>query len=458
MLTVQEIQKATHGVLLQGDGHTVVRGVSIDSRTLRRGDVFIAVQGKRLDGHKFLSQAVEKGASALVVSKRVSCPPSIGLIRVQDTTKALGELAQVYRMRWRIPVIAVTGSAGKTTTKEMIAAVLGMRYKTLKNVKTENNQYGVPLTLFRLNQTHEAAVLELGTNQPGDIRWLTHIASPTAAVFTNIGESHLEKLRTPEGVFREKFQMVKGMPERSCVIWNQDDRYLKKMVSSKSGFRWMSYGLLESADYRARDIRLMDNRRLSFKVGAKTFTLATPAEHQIYNALAAIACGRLLKIRYDDIASALRKFSFQGGRQQMIKSGGVTIIDDTYNANPVSFRGAVKTLDGLKTKGRKIIIAADMLELGSKTKSLHRQIGRRIAQSGVDEVMTVGPRAQDLAEAVAQANPRIRVARYERVEDLHQDLNGFCRPGDIVLVKGSRGMRMERTVAYIQEHLRKRGG
>ncbi len=456
VLTARHIQEMTGGILLQGLGTTKARGVSIDSRTLKKGNVFIAIVGERLDGHDFVREAVGKGAAVLVVSRKVVCPKTAAVIAVQDTTRALGEIAAFHRRCFDIPVIAVTGSAGKTTTKDMIASVLGARFRVLKNVKTENNQYGVPLTILRLKSSHDVLVLELGTNRPGDIEWLTQIAGPTMAVFTNIGESHLEGLKNKAGVFREKFRLVQGMSPRGQVIFNKDDSCLQKISEKRIPQGMITYAVREQADYRARRLRLQENRRMSFCVGRNVFTLPTAAAHYVPNALAAIACGHRLGISYREMIGALRNFSCEHHRQEIRKVRGVVIVDDTYNSNPVSFAGALDAFNSLKAIGKKILITADMLELGRESRRLHEAQGRMIARSCVDVAVAVGTHSRYTAQTLKRANPHIPAFYYPTVEAFHKRLDTLCQRGDIILVKGSRAMRMERTVEWIEEQLRRR--
>lgn len=456
MFVVREICKAVDGRLRQGDGAVKIRGVSIDSRTVRPGDVFIAIRGKRQDGHKYLPQAIKNGAAALIVSKKVSCPKDVAVIEVRDTTKALGMLAAFHRQRFDVPVITITGSTGKTTTKDMVAAVLQSKLHVLKSEKSENNQFGLPLTLLRLTKSHDVVVLEAGTNQPGDIRWLSRIARPTVAVFTNIGESHLERLKSPSGVLREKQQLLKGMPRGSWVILNGDDPYLHKMTLKQGGYHVIRYGIAHQADYRAIGISVDDKGHVHFRIGGRACVLKTPARHCVENALAAISCGRLFKIQYNALIAGLQAYAFHSCRQEMQRIGKALLIDDTYNANPVSFKAAVRTLDDLRTQGKKVLIAADMLELGSKARQLHEAVGNLIARSSVDVVLTTGTCAGYLTRAVCKNNPRIEARHYSDLNRLHARLKALGDGGNIFLVKGSRGMRMERTVEFLKEHLQKR--
>ena len=305
MLTIQDIKKVTKAISVHGNVSTVITGVSINSRTTKKGNVFIAVKGARFDGHDFIRAAIRKGAVAVIVSKKIVYSNDITVLRVRNTTRALGQIAAWHRKQFNIPIIAVTGSTGKTTTKEMIASVLAKRFKVLKNTGTENNQYGVPLTLLKLNSSHQIAVLELGTNQPGDIRWLAQITRPNAAVFTNIGESHLERLKTQSGVFREKIQLIKHLDPSGLIIFNADDRYLKTVVKKRDKRKIIRFGCEKKADSQAEQITVMNNRQIQFKIKKRIFTIHSPVRHNVYNALAAISCGLAFKIRYNDIVAAL---------------------------------------------------------------------------------------------------------------------------------------------------------
>src|SRR3989338_6862834 len=249
ILTISHIVKATQGNLLQGNPTVRIKGVSINSRTLKRGELFIAIKGENFDGHSFIQPSLEKGALALVVSQKPKKISSrVPVIYVKDTTIALGRIAAMYRSFFKIPVISITGRAGKTTTKEMVAAILQKKFKVLKNIKTENNHIGVPLTLLKLDQSHEVAVIECGTNRKGDIDWLGQITKPDVIIFTNIGESHLELLKTPDGVFKEKYQLTKHLHPEGYIIFNADDAYLRRLFKLKSNRNLITYALKEESD------------------------------------------------------------------------------------------------------------------------------------------------------------------------------------------------------------------
>lgn len=452
MLTVEEIKKATKGTFVQGSisSTSTVNGVSIDSRKTSKGNVFIAIAGARFDGHDFIRQAIRRGAAAVIVSKKIACSNKITVIRVADTTKALGQIAAGYRRQFRIPVVAITGSTGKTTTKDMVASVLAKRFKVLKNAGTENNQYGVPLTLLKLKASHQVAVLELGTNQPGDIRWLAKIARPTMGIFTNIGESHLERLKTPAGVLREKAQLIKYMEPGGVIIVNGDDRHLAALSKKYKKQKVIRFGCGKNVDHRANDIVVRNNRCLHFKVHRHTFKINSLAMHNVYNALAAISCGSAFQIRYDDSIAALSRFKFCGGRQEIRKIGRLWLIDDTYNANPVSLKSAIHTLDTLDIKGKRIVVCADMLELGLRSAALHRSAGEMIGRSRADIVLTTGRHARYITQGLSGVKGNITAQHCKDLKEVQKHLKRLCDPGDAILVKGSRGMHMERVVEFLE--------
>jgi UDP-N-acetylmuramoyl-tripeptide--D-alanyl-D-alanine ligase len=450
MLSFDEILSATSGRALQAGSGGKIKNFSINSRAIRAGQVFIAIKGDRFDGHDFVDKAVKAGACGVVVSKDVSAPERVFVVKVKDTTKALGDLARMVREKFPVPVVAVTGSAGKTTTKEMIAAVLGRKYKVLKNERTKNNHIGIPLTLFKFNKSHQAAVLEIGTNQPGDIAWLAGIIRPDVAVFTNIGESHLERLGDPAGVFKEKSQVLRFLSPRGTVIYNSDDPYLRSLGKIK-GPRKISFGVESAADYRASGLRPAGGARWVFTCRRKKIETSGPARHHIYNALSALSCGRLFGVRYNDILSALSRAAGLPGRLRCSRSGAIVIIDDTYNANPLSFRGAIETLVNIPASGRRIMVISDMLELGPQAQRLHWELGGRLALAGLDVVCGYGPLARHAIAAVGESSGKdVSVMHSEDKNQLHEYLSRTARAGDVILVKGSRAMKMDQTVEFLR--------
>ncbi|MBF0570073.1 MAG: UDP-N-acetylmuramoyl-tripeptide--D-alanyl-D-alanine ligase [Candidatus Omnitrophica bacterium] len=456
--TIEEIVGATSGRLLQGRPKAVVRGVSTDTRKITKGQLFVAIKGDNFDGNNFTAQAVAAGAAAVVVSRKdVTGAEDIPVILVDDTTKALGQIARFHRRRFKIPVIAITGSAGKTTTKEFIAAVLGKKFKVLFNKGTENNHVGVPGTLLQLDKTHKVAVLELGTNHFGEISWLAEIAEPTVAVFTNIGASHLAGLGDPQGVLREKSALIDFLPKKGTVILNADDPLLLRIRARKLSQKVITYAIDHAADVKITAVKAeRGGLNLTLTSGEKIH-LKTPVWGNILNALAATACGRLFRISFADIRSAILATKAARGRQCFHSVGGVTVIDDTYNANPVSFKNALRTLSLIPRKGRAFVLGADMLELGDRSEELHAEVGQAAAQSGVDHLWTVGRWAGLIGARAAEINPLVKARHFIKREDILPALAAEVRPGDVVLAKGSRGMKMETVVEGLVEFLDRKG-
>lgn len=447
MFKVVDIVKACGGKLLQGKRTLRLSGVSTDTRQVKRNDLFVAIKGERFDGHDFAVQAASGGAAALLVSREVSgVPEGTAVILVEDTVKALGLIARYHRSRFKLPVIAITGSAGKTTTKEFIAAVLGRKYRVLFNKGTENNHIGVPMTLLQLRKTHQAAVIEAGTNHFGEIDWLGSIICPTVAVFTNIGQSHLAGLESPDGVFREKVTLIDHLAKNGTVVLNADDPRLRAILQRKPSRKTITCAIDHKADIKAASVLARGKGLEVFLENGKKFELAVPVWGNVSNALAAVACGLLLKVSFKDIASALANVQPAKGRQCFHSVMGVTVIDDTYNANPVSYHNAIRTLSLVRGRGRSFLVAADMLELGSQSEELHAAVGEAAARAGIDHLLTIGRWAGLAGTRARQVDPAVWVKNYEKQEDILIDLGSLLRPGDVVLVKGSRGMKMETLV------------
>jgi len=452
MFTLREIVEATQGKLIQGIDKISVQSVSIDSRAVKAGQLFIAVKGDIFDGHDFVAEVAAKGVRVIIVHRTVKINhPNVSVIMVKDTTRALGHLARFHRLRFKTPVIALTGSAGKTTTKEMLAAVLGQKFRVLKNEGTQNNHIGVPLTLFKLTPSYQLVVLECGTNQPGDIPWLADICRPDIAVFTNIGESHLEKLKTPKGVLKEKWTLSSYMTSKGTVIVNADDPLLAAQAKISKKTKVVTYGYNKPSRYQAKEMRIERGNHLCFNVKSLpgSVELNTCGTNHMYNALAAYACGHLLGVPNARILLALKKFEFPKGRGQIMPLGRGWMINDSYNSNPVSMRSAVQTLEALTTQGCRILIAADMLELGAKAKELHAAIGRVIAKSKIDSLITVGALSRHMAAAARATNKDLQVFACADIESAQKQLGKIFKNGDAVLIKGSRRMAMERVVEFL---------
>jgi len=430
-------------------------GVSTDSRSIQAGDLFVALKGPSFDGHAFLESVLARGAGAAVVESGAADGrlPRMPLVVVEDTTVSLGRLARVYRNRFALPVLAVGGSSGKTTTKEMIAAVLGQRHRVLKTEKNYNNQIGVPRTLFRLERKHDIAVVEVGTNHPGELQVLCEILDPTHGLLTNIGAEHLEFFRDLRGVAREEgrlFQYLAGRGGKALV--NADDARVVR--EARAVRRRIRYGFAPGR--RSIRGRLLGLTRSACAViafagpGMKrpvSATLAIPGRHHALNALAAAAAGLSFGVSGRDIAEALESFRAQDNRMQLLESGGVRIVNDTYNANADSTIAALETLAAMDVTGKRIAVLGDMLELGEREEAEHRRVGRKAGRLGVEYLLTYGERARAIGEASGIRN----TLHYEQKNMLAEYLAELVAPGDAVLVKGSRGMAMESVVLFLMQ-------
>lgn len=448
MFTLKEIIKATGGLLIQGSQPDKQINISTDSRGIKPQEAFLALRGDNYDGHNFISAALKSGAVCVIVEEisGLKIPKAIAVVQVKNTSLALGGLARFKRESFNKPVIAVTGSNGKTTVKDMIAWVLSASGRVLKNEGTKNNQVGLPQTLIQLNEENDFAVVEIGTNHFGEVDYLSGLARPNIGVLTNIGPSHLEFLNNLKGVFKEKTSLLNNLAEPAIALINGDDQYLRCLVNRPKRRPYVfSYGIKDKNDFMASGIRLEDGK-VRFKLNRKfDFTLSTLGAYNVYNALAAIAAGRILGLGHSEIACRLADFDFPGGRLKLIKVKGLKFIDDTYNSNPLSLSRALIALDAVKCKGKKILIMGDMLELGKQKELLHRQVAGSITNI-CDVLVSVGNLASLTAQAAKargfKSKNIFRCASAAQARDL---LFNKISPEaqDIILVKGSRSMKME---------------
>lgn len=459
MFTIAELLKATEARLIQAGRQEQVRGISIDSRTIPPGFAFVAMRGSNFDGHNFISQAIEKGANCIIIEKGKSRPcvqgwgkgrgklfDKIAIIEVESTVKAFGDIAAFHRRRFAIPVIAITGSNGKTTAKEMLFWLLSTRFKVLKNEGTKNNHIGLPLTLLKLNKSCDMAVVELGTNHCGEIEYLARIAQPNIAVITQIGPAHLEYFKDLEGVFKEKYSLIEHLVCPAISILNSDDKFLHKKIYTGTKRPIFSFGMRRPADFFAKDIRRDKKLEFGIKGLGYKIRLNTLGLGNISNALAAIAVARIFGLDYKTIALKLSTFEFPQGRLKIRELKRIRFIDDTYNSNPLSVKEALNTLAHLKTKGRKIFVMGDMLELGKKAKAFHSQVGR-LAGGVCDVLIGVGKLSQGAVEAVRMMGlTRLKVFHCQSARQARDILwkKISVQLEDIVLVKGSRAMQMEK--------------
>ncbi len=448
--TTEEIARMTGGV---ASGHAEVTSVVIDNREARPGSLFIAIKGERLDGHTFIDPAIDAGATAILCHKDVDC--RVPTVRVSDTTQAFLDLAKAYRLEYDIPVVALTGSVGKTTTKEMIWCVLNAKYHAHKTYKNWNNEIGLPKVLLQLEPEHTALVLELGMNHKGEISRLAETALPDIGVITNVGVSHIENLGSREGILAAKLELLDGLKPGAPVILNKDNDLLSTVELPDYKVIWFAIHD-EKADVRAEDIRYLDDSTtftVVTKTGSCPVTLPTTGEHNVYDALAALAVSTQLDIPLEDAAAALGNYRPAGMRENVVEKGGITVIEDCYNASPDSMKAMAETLMLKGAPGRrKIAVIGDMLELGDYAQEAHALVGQYMAEAGIDLLITYGPLSRYAAEA-ARENGLKRVFDFQEKNDLIRQLTGMLKPGDVVAVKGSHGMKMEEIIQKIYENI-----
>ncbi|MBE9536073.1 MAG: UDP-N-acetylmuramoyl-tripeptide--D-alanyl-D-alanine ligase, partial [Proteobacteria bacterium] len=437
-------------------------GLSIDSRSVAADELFWGIKGDRFDGNDFRDDAFSKGVTGFV-SDNGYVPDGkrdeLTLIKVPSSLKALQALAAYNRKKHPVPLVAVTGSNGKTTTKEIIASILKQRFEVLKNEGNLNNQIGVPLTLLKLHGEHEVAVVELGMNRAGEIRDLTGIARPDIGVITCIGEAHLEGLGSLENIKRAKGELIEAMEDEKTIVLNADDPALMELKDFVRG-KLITFGINESADVMASDIEVEWGKGTLFILsdGENRLPVLLPlyGEHQLYNALAATAVAISLGFNLKEIREGLEAYEAYYGRMEILTEGGVHLINDSYNANPSSLRFAVKTMDDL-AYGRKIVVLGDMLELGERAEELHTEAGRFIASIGVDVLVTVGPLAESIAKgAVSGGMEEQKVLSFGERQKAVAYLKAEIDKGDWILVKGSRGMAMEEVASELLAYIKKR--
>jgi UDP-N-acetylmuramoyl-tripeptide--D-alanyl-D-alanine ligase len=458
--TLDDVLAATGGELLGEAKTQTFLGISTDSRTLRPGELFVALVGENFNGHQFIAQAASSGSAGVVValsSAEILDAEAlqVTMIGVSDTLRAFGDLASFWRAHHSIPVVAITGSNGKTTTKEMVAAILSRSWRVLKNHGTFNNLVGVPLTLLQLDSTHEAAVIEMGMNQPGEIERLTEIVQPSVGMITNIQPAHLEGMRDLASIQAAKGALFAGMTATGTIVVNQDDPRVLNEASSFPGrqVRFSSKG--DSAEVSLERVLSMDGEgsRFLLRLPKETLEIHLPVLglHHIKNAVAAAAVAWALSLPASTISAALADFHPVDKRMEVLTLfGDIRVINDTYNANPGSMAAALETLMQVKQQGRALAALGDMLEMGEESASLHKQVGRMAAKKGVDHLLAMGKQASHLLAGAAEAGmAKEQLTEAGSHEEIAAQVHSLMAAGDWLLVKGSRGMQMEKVVEIL---------
>jgi len=451
-ITVEEIKKATRGILICGPKEMEVERISTDSRSIFGEDLFFALRGENFDGHNFVSDALEKGALGAVVEKDFRAKENKVIIKVKDTTRALGDLARALRKRLSASVVAITGSNGKTTTKDMVAHILSASGGVVKAEKSYNNFVGLPLTIFSATAGTDFLVAEMGTSEKGEIARLVDIAGPDVALITNISQTHLEGLANIEGVASAKAEILDGLSPEGLAIVNGDDDWCRKILG-RSPARVISFGLGSEVDVRAKDIAISADG-IQFTLGRERFSLALLGRFNVYNALAAVAVARRFGTPLELARERLKSFRAQSMRMEILRLGPITLINDAYNANPRSMQMALEVLEEFPASRRRILVFGDMLELGEKSDALHRDLGARIARGKIDLLLTVGDKAKLAAESAQDSGmPKAHIRSFLTVEEVGRDLSVLLEEGDVALLKASRRIGLERVIPIVKEAL-----
>ncbi len=462
MLSYPEASRALAAPIEFLDPACSIRAFSIDSRTLQTGDLFIALAGEHTDGHEYAAAAFRKGASGILIDRkkkeyvlqllgRDGVRPS-NLLSVKDPEAAMTGLARHYRAGLPVKTIGITGSVGKTSTKEFLAYLLGRSRSVLSTSGNLNNHLGVPIMISRLEPSHEFAVFEMGASRPGDIDHLASLVLPTGAILTPIGPAHLAGFGSVSNIYQTKTEMVDHLGEKGTLVIPDHDLYLQDVLSKKKR-KFIKVGISENADYRISQVEARDGH-VVFKINdSEVFSFPGQAAFLSLNAGLAIAMAVELGIRIKDLPSDWSDMAFVPGRfHETMLPNGIRVIDDSYNASPVAFARAVETFGRITASGKKIIVFADMLELGDDEELYHRELGEMIARSGVDSVFAFGVRSRVAVQAVRSISPQGMTAEhYADAEALTLDLKERVRPGDLVLFKASRGMRVEKVLEKIKE-------
>ncbi len=449
-LKLKEIIKATNAKLLQGNPEYICKNFSKDTRTIQKGDTYIAIKGENFNGNLFWEQALEKGADCVIVSEiqyekeYINKYQNKNIIKVKNTLQALYEIAKLKRSLYKIPVIAITGSVGKTSTKDMIASVVSKKYKTLKTVGNNNNNIGLPFTILKL-QDEEAIVLEMGMNHLGEISLLSNIAKPDICVITNIGTAHIGNLGSRENILKAKLEILEGAENPSIVVNNDNDLLHKWQEENKGKRDITTFGIENKSNYQATNIVLNKNgSEFNCKIENQEINIKVPVggEHFVLNALCAVSVGKLLNIETNKIKQGIEEFELTKKRMEITElKDGTKIINDAYNAGLESMKASLKYLSEYK-ENRTIAVLGDMLELGEYSKNFHEQVGEAVFKNGIDVLMCQGKNAKYIVESAKKCGmlPQ-NIYYFENKNELEKALKEQIKPKDVILIKASNGMK-----------------
>ena len=451
-LGIEEIIRACDAIPFNCSGINQITGIATDSRKLQKGELFIAIKGVNFDGHDYAETAVKNGAAIVLSHKKLS--DNIPYLLVGNTLAALHKLAKYYKNKFSIPFIAVTGSSGKTTTKDMIASVLSQKYHVLKTEGNFNNAIGLPLTLFKLEKSHEICVIEMGMNSLGEIEVLADIVRPDAGVITNVGTAHIEMLKTRENILKAKTEMFTYFDTGNTAVINGDDDMLQQLHGKS--YKIIRYGLESQNDCRALNIVDKGEGGINFDVvyqgELENYNIPMPGIHNVYNALSAISIAKMYGLTRDEIEDGLKSFKPSKMRMEVFKGiMNTKIINDAYNANPDSMQAAINVLASMESSGRRVCILGDMFELGEFAKEGHRLVGRFAMENNVDVILAVGNMAKEIIAGASMVGTNQMLYCFENISEVIDHLTGIIKNNDTILIKGSRGMYMENIVESLRE-------
>ncbi len=451
-ITVKDFLEITNGKLVIGNEKDVLEKFCYDTRELKINDIYIGLKGEKIDGSTLWKMAFDQGAKAVIVqninfeNENIENYKLQGkiIILVEDTLKALGQIAKYKRELYNIPVVGVTGSVGKTSTKDIIASVVSQKYKTLKTEGNNNNHIGLPSTILRLDN-EEAAVIEMGMNHLGEIELLSNISKPTLAVITNIGTSHIGNLGSRENILKAKLEILESMDKKIIVINNDNDLLHQWYLDNKENYHIITYGINNESDYMAEEMLLNENSSsfvCQFQNEKISINVPVGGEHFVYNSLCAVAIGKCLKLNNEEIITGIQKFELTKKRMEIIQlKSNITLINDTYNASFESIRESLKYIKNIE-KGRKIAVLGDVLELGNFAEQLHKQIGKEVVNQGIDILICSGPNAKYICEAAIESGMKKENIYYENnIADVEKRIEKEMQSDDIVLLKASNGMK-----------------
>ena len=447
-LSIKNIIEATKGNLLVGNEEYICMSYSKDTRTIKEGDCYIGIKGETFDGNLFWEKALENGASTVIVQnveiedEKLKKWADKNIIKVEDTLEALYSLAKYKRSLYNIPVIAITGSVGKTSTKDIVANVVSKKYKTLKTEGNNNNNIGLPLTILRL-QDEEVAVIEMGMNHFGEISLLTSIAKPTICIITNIGTSHIGNLGSRENILKAKLEILEGSKKEAVIINNDNDLLHKWYEENKENYNIKTYGIKEQSDIMAKEIKLEENKStFTCKINNVKEKINVPVggEHFALNALCAITVGEVLKIEADKIKLGIESFELTKKRMDIVElKNGIKIINDAYNASLESMTASLKVLSEFKE--RKIAVLGDMFELGDFSEELHKKVGKEVVKNNVDILIACGENARYIADVARESANKENVYYLRKTEEIKPLLEKIVKNNDVILFKASNGMK-----------------